>query len=950
MDAPVLPKRVYRFGLFEADAESGKLLREGMRVKLQDQPFRLLCLLLERAGKVVTREELQQSLWSSNTYVEFEGSLNAALTRLRSALGDSADNPVFIETLPKRGYRFLAPVTIEDSPPSTAQVHPEKWHVTPPATGDDSSQDEVSVLAADAEKAQWRRRLIFGIALALLVVAGVASYHRLTSAGVSKQVRVSPIQPVAPRVSVAVIGFNNISGRTEDAWLSTALAEMLSTELAAGDKLRLVSGEDVAHLRMLAPWMQAGTLAQDTSSRIGISLSTDVLVLGSYASVSKAGKRQLRVDVRLQDASSGNVMTEVAETDNQENLFHLASVVGARLREKLGLPGSTPVEQSAELASMPSNPEGARFYALGLDKLREFDAQTAKDLFEQTIKSDPHFAMAHSMLARALGQLGYEQRRKEEAKTALDLSNNLPRVDRMLAEADYYETQADHEKAASTYRALFALFPDSVEYGLQLITTEGLAGHGDQVLETIAQLRRLPSPASSDPRIDLAEAHWTPSKAAALVLVRNALSTAAAQGKKLTYAQALREECMDLIYGGHPDQALPACEDAYNTFLAAGNRLAAADSLRLIADRQGSEGHMDQAIATYQRALRILQELGEHAKTGIVLNNMAINFANEGKLDRAEEFYRQAKYHFEQIGDKHNTATALGNIADILYLRGNLPGAIKLYRQDMEIEASVVPSSPTYPLYRMADLELVEGKPKEAHDHAKQAVDSLRPDENPDTNAMITLGDVLMAQGDLAGARHSYEQALQIRKKMGQQGLVAETEASLADLSIEEGHPEQAEPLLREATAEFEKENATPAQVSVYTELSKALRKQGKLDEAAKSVAHAAKLGHGNPDPSLDLPLATEQALVSIAKAPSGVAGRSERTAVRRQLESVISTARKLGFYSLECEARLALVELDRKDGTPSADHLAAALEDQTQKNGLLLLSRKAASLRSKPN
>ncbi len=951
MDVPVLPKRVYRFGLFEADAESGKLLREGMRVKLQDQPFRLLCLLLERAGHVVTREELRQALWSSDTYVEFDGSLNATLKRLRSALGDSADNPVFIETLPKRGYLFLAPVTIEDSPPSTAQVQPKKWDATQAAIGDHSSQHEVPVLAADAEREQGRRRLIFGLALALLVVAGVASYHRLTSAGVSKQVRVSPIQPVAPRVSVAVIGFNNISGRTEDAWLSTALAEMLSTELAAGDKLRLVSGEDVAHLRMLAPWMQAGTLAQDTSSRIGISLSTDVLVLGSYASVSKAGKRQLRVDVRLQDASSGNVMTEVAETDSEENLFHLASVVGGRLREKLGLPGSTPSEQSAELASMPSSPEAARFYALGLDKLREFDAQTTKDLFEQTIKSDPHFAMAHSMLARALGQLGYEQRRKEEAKTALDLSNSLPRVDRMLAEADYYETQADHEKAASTYRALFALFPDSVEYGLQLVTTEGLAGHGDQVLATIAQLRRLPAPASNDPRIDLAAAHWTPNKAAALVFIRNALNAAAAQGKKLTYAQGLREECMNLIYGGHPDQAFPACEDAYNTFLASGNRLAAADSLRLIADGQGSQGHMEQAIATYQRALHILQELGEHAKTGTVLNNMAINFTNEGKLDRAEEYYRQAKYHFEQIGDKHNTAIALGNIADILYLRGNLPGAIKLYQQDMEIEASVVPSRPTYPLYRMADLELIEGKPKDAHDHAQQAVDSLRPDEGSyDTNAMISLGDVLTAQGDLAGARQQYEKALEVRKKMGEYGLVADTQVSLGDLSIEEGHPEQAEPLLREAIVEFEKENATPSQVSVYVELSRALRKQGKLDEAAKSVAHAAELDHGNPDPSLDLPLATEQALVRIAKAPSGTAGRSERAAVRRQLESVISTSRKLGFYSLECEARLALVELDREDNMPSADHMAAALEDQTQKNGLLLLSRKAASLRSKPN
>src|SRR5258708_2266662 len=126
MGAPVLARRLYRFGLFSADTESGRLLREGIRVKLQDQPFRVLCLLLEHAGQVVTREELRQSLWSSDTYVEFDGSLNAALKRLRFALGDSAENPIFIETLPKRGYRFVAPVAVEESASNASWVPQDK--------------------------------------------------------------------------------------------------------------------------------------------------------------------------------------------------------------------------------------------------------------------------------------------------------------------------------------------------------------------------------------------------------------------------------------------------------------------------------------------------------------------------------------------------------------------------------------------------------------------------------------------------------------------------------------------------------------------------------------------------------------------------------------------------------------------------------------------------------
>jgi TolB-like protein/Tfp pilus assembly protein PilF len=110
MAAPTLGRGNYRFGVFQLDADNALLLCRGFPVKLQDQPLRVLCQLLERPGKIVTREELRRALWPDGTYVEFDISLNAALKRLRSVLGDNAENPLFIETIPKRGYRFIAPV------------------------------------------------------------------------------------------------------------------------------------------------------------------------------------------------------------------------------------------------------------------------------------------------------------------------------------------------------------------------------------------------------------------------------------------------------------------------------------------------------------------------------------------------------------------------------------------------------------------------------------------------------------------------------------------------------------------------------------------------------------------------------------------------------------------------------------------------------------------------
>src|SRR5215475_7039580 len=111
MEPGAASSKIYRFGLFETDVAKGTLTRNGIRVKLQDQPFRVLILLLERPGEIISRDELRQKVWPEGTYVDFDGSLNVILKKLRAAIDDDSDNPRFIETVPRRGYRFIAPVS-----------------------------------------------------------------------------------------------------------------------------------------------------------------------------------------------------------------------------------------------------------------------------------------------------------------------------------------------------------------------------------------------------------------------------------------------------------------------------------------------------------------------------------------------------------------------------------------------------------------------------------------------------------------------------------------------------------------------------------------------------------------------------------------------------------------------------------------------------------------------
>ena len=165
-------KARYKFGLFEANLDSGELFRNGQKIRLQDQPFQVLVVLLERPGEVVTREELRQRLWATDTFVDFDHSLNTAINKLRDTLGDGAANPRFIETLPRRGYRFIAPV--QSVPAGTDPERPDQSEITLPIPPNN--------IGADFELPQAHpatARALFGMLQAMYLIFYAVALWRL---------------------------------------------------------------------------------------------------------------------------------------------------------------------------------------------------------------------------------------------------------------------------------------------------------------------------------------------------------------------------------------------------------------------------------------------------------------------------------------------------------------------------------------------------------------------------------------------------------------------------------------------------------------------------------------------------------------------------------------------------------------------------------------------------
>ncbi|HEY6507335.1 MAG TPA: serine/threonine-protein kinase, partial [Vicinamibacterales bacterium] len=224
----------------------------------------------------------------------------------------------------------------------------------------------------------------------------------------------SSAAPAASRRAVAVLGFRNLAGREDAQWLSTALSEMVTTELGAGESVRTVPGENVNRMKIELALADADSYSSETLMRIRENLGTDLVVFGSYVAVGEGDNASLRVDIRLQDSREGQTLSLVSESGRATELFDVVSRAGARLRERLGVQAVPEVMLSVR-ASQPRSSEATRYYAEGLARLRQFDALGARTLLERAIQADPAFPLAPAALARTWSGLGYDSRARDAA-------------------------------------------------------------------------------------------------------------------------------------------------------------------------------------------------------------------------------------------------------------------------------------------------------------------------------------------------------------------------------------------------------------------------------------------------------------------------------------------------------------------------------------------------------
>ena len=892
------------FGVFELDVRAAELRKRGVRIKLQEQPFQILCLLLDHSGQLVTRDELRQKLWPAHTFVDFDRSLNKAMTKLRSALGDSAESPRYVETIPRHGYRFLAPVHDHYEGAEAATLSDGSSGVGHPriVCGEEENggrfQRFLTSLDLHTRSGRWRTALL-AAALAFVILAAFTYTRIQASSGPAGLANGNNL-----RQSVAVLGFKNLSGEAQDGWLSTAFSDWLMTELTAGEQVRTIPAESVARMKTELSLTDVDTLSADSLMRIRKNLGTDFVVVGSYAMLGAKSDVQIRLDVRLQNTRNGETTGAFSETGTETHLLDLVSRAGEHLRTKLGVRAVTR-EEAAEVAiALPSKSETAKFYSEGLVRLRAFDALKASELLQSAIAVEPAYALSHAALAKAWAQLGYDENARSEAKKAFDLSSNLSRAERLLVEGRYRETSRDWDKAAEIYRALFEFFPDNLDYGLALANAEYKANKWKDTLTTIAALRELPSPLRDDPRIDLAEQDAARSlgdtKRSEAALVR-AAEKAQVAGASLLLAKARLDQAWLFENLGRFSEVEAAVREAKQLYVTANDRSGVAEATTLGAIALKNQGNYLGAKKGYEEVLTLYRQIGN--RTGLAAENDNIGdiLVYLGDLDGARRGYEAALAIYHEVGDQNGEALAKNGLGDVLLIMGKHREAMEMFEGSFEICGRI-------------------------GNRGRQA------------GAMAGKAWVHRLQGELAQALAEETEARTIFEEIGDKTEVAHVDLHLAELFLDEGKSGESALSARRAADVFASTKGTSDEAAASLLLAKTLLLSGHVADARKIVDQVVTVATETHSRELELSATLTAARVRAASGDS-----SEAREALRSLDRVIADATKTNFQAITLEARLAKGEIEMGNADPSTGRTDLdALQKEAAKGGFRLFAQKA--------
>ena len=436
------PPEILCFGTFEVDLQSGELRKQGKRIRLQEQPFQVLTLLLQRPRGVVTREELQSQIWSADTFVDFDNGLNAAINKLREALGDSAENPRFIETLPRRGYRFLAPIS------SDGQKEP-------------------------VIRPLGRKTALVVTVTPLLVAAAVGGLLW----------RSSRARVLTEKDTIVLGDFANSTG---DPVFDGTLREGLSVQLEQSPFLSLVSEEGIHQTLRMMEQPSNARLTPEVAQEVCERTNSAAALNGSIALI---GTRYNLI-LKAVNCANGNLLASTeTQADDKSHVLDALSKAASDMRTKLGESLSTVQKYNTPLeqATTPFL-EALQAYSLGFKADGEGKESTALAFYQRATQIDPNFALAYLGAAGA----GESAQAIENSRKAFALRDRVSERERLMIDEEYtFWATGDLMRAAQICELATRTYPRSFIFHEDLGGSLGYLGQYESGLRESLEVLRL---------------------------------------------------------------------------------------------------------------------------------------------------------------------------------------------------------------------------------------------------------------------------------------------------------------------------------------------------------------------------------------------------------------------------------------------------------------------------
>jgi len=888
----------YRFGEFELAPGQGALWRDGARVPVMPKPIAVLTVLVESAGQIVSKEELLDRVWNGAAIED--NNVTQTISTLRKILGEKRGENRFIVTEPGNGYRFVARVTRIDTVP-VALVEP--------------------AVAPAPSFVRGRRKVLVAAVALLCLAAGAALWlHRSPAAG-------------SRRKSVAVLGIRDLSKDSSEAWLQTALTEMLTSELASGAKLRAIPADEVVR------WRLGLGNAPENAGSAGLlrlarrNFSADSFIVGSYVVTGTCPECRVRVDLGIFDARSGENLAAIIDEDSTQNLLDLTTRLGARLRAGLGVSG-----QREEPAPWPVA-SAMRAYAEGLKALRQIDPIAARNYLQEAVAADPENALIHSALADAWAALGYASRAGDESRRAYELSSSLSPLDRLGIEARYRANAQQWDRAIEIYQSVFRLFPDSLEDGLNLARAQFRAIKTADSVSTLHRLRQLPSPAGDDPRIDLLEAQDAGTEGNYVKtrdFARRAANEAKSRGAMYLFARARLLEGGAMQNLAEPGfyavqtEARKVCEQL-------GDRQCVSNAWRIRGNERFGAGLFEEAEEAYSQGVSIARELGDRAELANLLNGLGVVAAANQQWSQAEQDFSEAISLKKETG--YNPSEVQLDLA-AFYLRMGRRSEVAKVVDEAYSEARKANARADLGevLQLRASLARLDGRLDEAKELAEKAIAEFRVTKSVEmlTLTLAELSSIATARGDLQSAEKSLGEAstmkypnLQGTVYPGAQGAI---ELARTELLFAKGQFAQAVDEAKRSAADFSKAHLGEHTARALIMEANALEMLGRRSEALQTSREAVSQAAQSPDPF---------ALASARLAAWRLSGRTDSN----EPPDLHANVESLRNPELSLEEDFGRADRAKQSGAPDAKRLFEAVANQAASHGYLTLSQRARSL-----